>query len=81
MDLNQFQKWADEKPSHKVTNGRCFTIKGAGGKPPDVTVGEWIEYRYVCQVNVRSIDEIDLEGRLEQEERKTLEELKKKYAG
>ena len=78
MDLNQFQRWADEKP-YSSCRGRCLTIEVKGGVPAKITAGEWIEGQYMCQVNILSVGEIDLVGKKEAEERATLERLAAKY--
>ena len=73
MNLNQFADWV------AISKGeRSVTIKIQRGKDPHITVGEWMEGSYFCQI-VKSIEEIDLEAEREKEERKTLEKLLVKY--
>ena len=78
MDLNQFQKWADENP-YSSCKGRSVRIELNGGISPKITAGEWFEGQYYCQINVLSVGEIDLVGKKEAEERATLDRLAAKY--
>ena len=82
MDLNQFKSWADEKPYHIGIGGRLFTVEYRGAQePPYVCVGEYFGGRYICQVGVMSVDEIDMEGKMEREDLAAYEKLALKYGG
>ena len=81
MDLNQFKSWADEKPYHVGMGGRLFTVEAKGDLTPYVCVGEYFGERYICQVGLLSVSEIDLEGKMRKEDLAAYEKLSIKYGG
>ena len=73
VDLNQFYAWQQEKPET-----RSMRIEADPFKSQDIKV--WV-YDYGLQAGqfVQSVDEIDLEGKKEAEERAEYEALRAKY--
>lgn len=74
MDLNQFVVWVSKESKGE----RNVTIKIQKDKEPHITVGEWLEGTYFCQI-VKNIEEIDLEEEQKKQELKTLNKLMEKY--
>lgn len=75
MNLNQFYKWQQEKKS------RMVEIKiGETPRTHDIRIFVY-DYDLKAGQQVKSVEEIDLEGHKAEEERAEFERLKKKYKG
>ena len=70
MDLSQFQSWQQEKPDTRTVKIEI--------EPDRTTIFVWDRNLRVGQI-VNSVDQINLEGRVEEEERKKFAELQAKY--
>ncbi len=86
VDLNSFVDWVNEKPQARVVHieiqmrssySSVYAVTKA-----DAEIKVWV-YDRGLEVGqfVKSVDEIDLERRKEDEEKSLLAQLKKKYEG
>ena len=72
MDLNQFQSWQQEKPETRVVKIEI--------DPEGTSIFVWDRKLGMGQI-VHSVDEINLEDKAEEAERKKFAELQAKYGG
>lgn len=71
MDLNKFYEWQQEKPQERWLSIKSDPVSG---------VYIWVyDQTLMAGQRVHSVEEIDLEGKKEAEERAKYEALKAKY--
>lgn len=86
VDLNSFVDWVNEKPQARVVHieiqMRSSYSSAYAVTKADAEITVWV-YDRGLEVGqfVKSVDEIDLERRKEDEEKSLLAQLKKKYEG
>lgn len=86
VDLNSFVDWVNEKPQARLVHieiqMRSSCSSAYAVTKADAEIKVWV-YDRGLEVGqfVKSVDEIDLERRKEDEEKSLLAQLKKKYEG
>ena len=76
MDLNRLQEWVAEGRKDGVE--RCVKIDLDSSRDPTLIVGQWFSREYFCQI-ITEVDQIDLEGKLESNDREEFRRLSEKY--